>query len=519
MAGFLSVAFGVLVATYIFLRVLLHLTQDSKEPPAILTAIPFFGPIKGIVWEKSGFFVRLRDTYNLPIYTLRLPFMRIYVVNSTDLIPPLHKQWLNVSFASITVPVGNTIGFSEDGMKLLKHGIGTEKGFTESWPRHVLPSISPGPDLDAINRKAIQVFADEMAKLRTQGSQLVPLRSWSRKAMVAATSEAIWGEQNPYRDPEIAEEWRIFESGFLTLALFPAAAKLFPRIHQARERLTKAMLGFVNRGGQKQASGLVAKRYEHHVDIWKMKLEDFARGEIGNSFAVLGNSTPCAFWVLWHIFSDDQVLADVRNELSGLVEEGAKDGAPMSIVDLSMVKSACPILLSTFMETMRYRTVNSGPRHILEDVEIGGYLVKKGNMLMLPGPVQHTSREAWGDNAHLFDHLRFTSERKIRPNRVAFRAFGGGHTLCPGQHFATTEIMALAALLVLQFDMVPVESSGKWVEPSCDNTPFQAGFPIPDTDFPVVLQPRDPQRKWRVMFSGSENAVGVVAEDLPAGAN
>ncbi|KAM7214483.1 25-hydroxycholesterol 7-alpha-hydroxylase [Rhypophila decipiens] len=519
MAGFLSVAFGVLVATYTFLRVLLHLTQDSKEPPAILTGIPFFGPMKGMVREKSGFFVRLRDTYNLPIYTLRLPFMRIYVVNSTDLIPTLHRQWLRVSFASVTVPVGSTIGLSEHGMKLLKHGIGTEKGFSESWPRHILPSISPGPALDAVNRKAIQVFADETEKLRTQGSQLVPLRSWSRKAMVAGTSEAIWGEQNPYRNPDIAEEWRIFESGFLTLALFPAAAKLFPRIYQARERLAKALFGYINGGGHKQASGLVAKRYEHHVDMWKMKLEDFARGEIGNSFAVLGNSTPCAFWMLWHIFSDDQVLTDVRNELSCLVAEGTTDGAPVSTVDLGKIKSACPILLSTFMETMRYRTVNSGPRHILEDVEIGGYLVKKGNMLMIPGPVQHTSQEAWGDNAHLFDHLRFTSERNTLPNRVAFRAFGGGHTLCPGRHFATTEIMAFAALLVLQFDMSPSENGGKWVEPSCHNTPFQAGFPIPDIDFPVVLKPRDPQRKWRVDFWGSDKAVGVVAEDLPAGAN
>ncbi|KAM7189586.1 cholesterol 7-alpha-monooxygenase [Rhypophila sp. PSN 637] len=516
MAGFLSVVFGVLLATYIFLRVLLHLTQDSKEPPAILTGIPFLGPINGMIREKSGFFVRLRDTYNLSIYTLRLPFMRIYVVNSTDLIPTLHKQWLSVSFASLTVAVGDTLGFSEDGMNILKHGVGTDKGFSETWPHHVYPSISPGPDLDAINRKAIQVFADETHKLRTQGSQLVPLRSWSRNAMVAATSEAIWGEQNPYRDPDIAEEWRIFESGFLTLALFPAAAKLFPRIHQARERLAKAMLGYVNRGGHKQASGLMAKRYEHHVDIWKLKREDFARGEMGNSFAVLGNTTPCAFWVLWHIFSDDQVLADVRNELAGLVEEGTKDGAPMSTVDLSKVKSACPILLSTFMETMRHRALNAGPRHVLEDVEIGGYLVKKGNLLMLPGPVQHTSREAWGDNAHLFDHLRFTSERKTRPNRVAFRAFGGGHTLCPGRHFATTEIMAFAALMVLQFDMLPAENGGKWVEPPCDNTPFQAGFPIPDVDFPVVLKPRDPQRNWRVTFSGSDKAVGVVAEDLPA---
>lgn len=443
--------------------------------------------------------------------------MRIYVVNSTDLIPPLQKQWLNVSFASIAAGAGSTVGLSKEGQKILKQGLGTEHGFSESWPKHIMPAMSPGPDLDAINRKAIQVFADEMEKLRTNGTHLVPLRTWSRKAMVTATSEAVWGEQNPYRDPEIAEAWRIFESGFLTLSLFPLASKLFPKVYQARERAAKAMMNYVRKGGYRQASGLVSKRYEHHIGLFQLGLEDFARGELGNSFAVLGNSTPCAFWVLWHIYSDENVLADVRNEISALVEEGDEDGTLVSTVDLGKVRSACPILLSTFMETNRYRTINPGPRQILEDVEVGGYLLKKGNMLMIPGPVQHTNREAWGNDAHLFDHLRFTNERKMRPNRVAFRAFGGGHVLCPGRHFATTEIMALAALLVLQFDMVPAENGGKWIEPTCHNTPVQAGFPIPDIDFPVVLHPRNTQKRWRVTFSGSEKAVGVVAEDLPAG--
>ncbi|KAM7214810.1 hypothetical protein V8F06_009800 [Rhypophila decipiens] len=72
-------------------------------------------------------------------------------------------------------PAENTRPTKDQEPKLLKHGIGTEKGFSETWPRHILPSISPGPDLDAINRKAIQVFADETEKLRTQGSQLVPV--------------------------------------------------------------------------------------------------------------------------------------------------------------------------------------------------------------------------------------------------------------------------------------------------------------------------------------------------------
>lgn len=79
--------------------------------------------------------------------------------------------------------------------------------------------------------------------------------------------------------------------------------------------------------------------------------------------------------------------------------------------------------------------------------------------------------------------------------------------------------MALAALLVLQFDLVPSGDGGEWVEPSCENTPAQSGFPVPDVDFAVDLIPRGGERKWRVRFSGSDKVLEAVAEDLLGGSS
>lgn len=181
------------------------------------------------------------------------------------------------------------------------------------------------------------------------------------------------------------------------------------------------MIDYVRKGGYKTASGLVRKRYEHHVEQWGMSLDDFARGELGNTFAVLGNSTPCALWVLFHIFSDDRVLADVRNEVSAMVKVREEDG--VNCLDLATIRTSCPILLSTFQETLRFRAVNSGPRVILEEVLLNDHtLLKKGSMLMIPAPVQHTDTSAWGDNVENFDHMRFVHRPgQKRPNRVAFR--------------------------------------------------------------------------------------------------
>lgn len=307
---------------------------------------------------------------------------------------------------------------------------------------------------------------------------------------------------------------RTFEKGFVTLSVFPLAWVFFPKIYRARELVAAAMFDYIRKEGYKTASGLVRSRFEHHVEQWGLGLEDFGRGELGNTFAVLGNSTPCALWLLFHILSDNDILADVRKEVSAMVRVNEEDGC--NSIDLATVRTSCPILLSTFQETLRAHSVNPRVRRVLDDVLLSDQiLLKKGSILMIPTPVQHTDTSAWGPDARAFDHMHFARKAGQRKHdRVAFRSFGGGHVLCPGRHFASTEIMALAALLVLQFDVVPTSNGGEWIEPTSKKSPIQAGFAVPDNDIDVEFRPRDPSKKWRVTFSGTEKAMGIVAEDM-----
>ncbi|KAI0392016.1 cytochrome P450 [Xylariaceae sp. FL0594] len=492
------------LAAYLFLHLLRYLTQDAREPPSIANLVPFVSPLVGMAREKSKFYLRLRDTYKLPIYTLRLPFTRIYVVNSTELIPLIQKQWRTVSFAALAADVGHTVGMSKEVVKVLHDDITSEHGFSVSWPRYIMPALSPGKDLDAMNRVAITVLSEETESLRTKGTiATVGLAEWSRQAMVTATTEAVWGPENPYRNSEVEEAWKTFEAGFLTLAMFPLAKYFSPHLYRARERVAAAMIEYMRRGSYKTASGLVRRRFEHHSGLFGLPIDEIARGELGNTFAVLGNSTPCAFWVLFHIFSDEKVLRDIRSELRPLVKETRnEDGERVCSIDLSSIRASCPTLISAFQETLRYRAENPGPRVIVEDVLLDGrILLKKGSLLMIPAPVQHTDMSAWGDDAREFDHLRFA--RKLEPgrkgpNRVAFRAFGGGHVLCPGRHFASLEITALSALMALQFDVTPI--GGEW-----------AAFPVPDKDVMVQLKPLGPGTKWQVTYSGADEVIGIVS--------
>lgn len=150
----------------------------------------------------------IRNKYGLPIYTLRLPFSRIYVVNATELIPVLQKQWRTISFAAIAANAGSVVGISKEAIKIMHEDLTSEHGFSVGWPRYITPVMGPGKDLDAINRKSIEVLSDELEAIRTQGTVRVGLWEWSRRTMVTTTTEAVWGPQNPYRDNAIAEAWR-----------------------------------------------------------------------------------------------------------------------------------------------------------------------------------------------------------------------------------------------------------------------------------------------------------------------
>lgn len=61
MTSSLVLVVGIIAATYVFLSALLHFTQDSKEPSAIETSIPFMSPLLGLLPGMQKYFVKLRS--------------------------------------------------------------------------------------------------------------------------------------------------------------------------------------------------------------------------------------------------------------------------------------------------------------------------------------------------------------------------------------------------------------------------------------------------------------------------
>ena len=287
-----------------------------------------------------------------------------------------------------------------------------------------------------------------------------------------------------------------------------------------RNKVAKAFVDYFESDGHEQASILMRNRFttsaKHGVP-----LRDIASYEVGGSIAILVNTAPAAFWTLFYLSSHTDILEEIRKEVTATVRsERNLDGNLVNSLDVTSIKTKCPLLTSTFQEILRHRSMGASIRQVMQDTLLDGrWLLKKDSIVQIPSLVLHEDPSIWGNDSRDFDPRRFIkddktrSDGRTRANPTAFRAFGGGSTLCPGRHFATNEILAFASMFVLRFDMRPVQ--GSWTRPQTHNTNAAAVIMEPDTDIEVEISAR-PHRlegEWVFSLRSSDRIFAMAAED------
>lgn len=385
-----------------------------------------------------------------------------------------------------------------------------EDGYLRSFARSIAPGASPGQGLDSLSMAAVKDFAAAFDRLAASGPTTVKLYEWLRHEIFASTMEATYGPHNPFRHEKNEKAWFELESGILTLLLDLFPTILARRSLKACHALVAEFDQYFNDNRHLDGSLLVQLRNKHNA-AFGLDTNERAHVEIGQVTGAIVNTAPTAFWMVWQVLADPVVSEDCRREVNQLVRTDS-DGA--HTIDLADVMTACPILVSTWQEVLRFHGISIAARVIKEDTLIDNqYLLKKGGLVMMPNAVIHSDPSLWGPTVGQFNHKRFLKGAKdgeFRYSAAAFRGFGGGHVLCPGRHFASTEVLALLALLLVRFDVHPVE--GEWIQPEKDSVMDRA-CPLPKCDVPVELIPKDSQN-WRINFSGRREGINIVAEDL-----
>ncbi|TGO29563.1 hypothetical protein BPAE_0013g00140 [Botrytis paeoniae] len=270
---------------------------------------------------------------------------KVHIIGSPELINSLQRQGKTVSFwyleAQFTAELG---GLSSDGMKKLVVN---------------LEPASEKPSLLIDGLKATQ-------------QAISPL---------GGIDDMIRGPENPYRDSKIEAGFWDFADDNVTLLL----TKFLPcfaacKAIKGRAIVVEAMSQYFTKGAQKNGSSLVKARYASLST--EMSHDDLARFECVNGIAIMTNMVPAAFWTIFHIFPDPELLEEVRKQV---------------------LKDA-PILFSAQQEALRFRATGTQPRMIMGDMILGNnqYLLRKDSMVIIANRALHYSKETWGETADLF---------------------------------------------------------------------------------------------------------------------
>ncbi|KAI9755372.1 MAG: Serine/threonine-protein phosphatase pp1 [Chaenotheca gracillima] len=522
-------AFALIAATIFLLGRFLSTGQDGREPPLIPPKIPVVGHLIGLMRSQMFYYVKLRNKNPLPIYTLSMGGAKVYIVSSPEIIAAIQRHPKTLSFATVAASFSARIcSTSQAGQDILNRNVNGEEGEWGLSPeiyKNIHAALAPGPGINGMTRVMIQYVAESLGKLEGKTTR-INLMQWLRHEITMATTNAVYGPKNPFVDPEIENGFWDFESsmGMLLVNVMPrlTARKGFA----GRAKVMNAFRDYFAEKGHEGGSQLIKNRYMTNSTNG-LSLEDTAGFEVGGAIAILVNTTPAAFWMIFFAFSQPELLADLRREAAEVVVTNVdENGAPRRSIDVEKIRSNCPLMVSMFQENLRVRATGASVRTVTEDTVINNqYLLKKGGLIQMPSQLPHSDPSLWGPSVTDFDPRRFlkgadakpttTTDKKRHPQ--SFRAFGGGSSLCPGRQFATTEILAILTMFILRYEMEPV--SGSWTTPQHDKSNVTAAVMSPNDDVAVDVSPRKGYEggSWTFGLGDSGMTFSIATEDQREG--
>ncbi|OTB03618.1 hypothetical protein M426DRAFT_321542 [Hypoxylon sp. CI-4A] len=469
---------------------------NPREPAVIAPLIPVFGHLIGMALYGGKYIKNLGIRHKEHgIFTLPVPGSRIYIVSDPSLAAAVQRASRILSFTPIIPEVTQRVlGLDAPTMDITRKNLdpapGEPRGFLADIQDMVYAWLGPGEYLSELSLAAAREMRDEIAAAlpQTQGggggggeSAKVDLLSWVRHLVTVSTAKYLYGPQNPIAmDASLEAAFWDFDHGLGSLLMSVAPSVTARRAYQGRERLSAALLAYLENEHHRSTGSKIVRRRVEIAREHGWALPAIAREELSFLFAGIVNATTSTFWILLHLYADPALLATARQEVEAVLvlvletspddaEKGGRQKHKLRIADL---RDTCPTLVAVYRECLRLGSDTYSTRLVKQDYMLADrYFLKKNAVVQIAGGVIHADARIWGDDVAEFNHRRFLDNDNNSNNNnkksqaknsnayhpAAFRAFGGGKTLCPGRHFAMNEILAFVALVVLQFDMKPAQ--------------------------------------------------------------
>jgi hypothetical protein len=217
----LAIVFALAVIAYVGLQVILHATQNEREPNLLESKVPFFDSAIGILQHRANYLTNLRfvtepcsllattdsryrSRHHASIHTLRMPFQRLYVVQTPHFIQAIQSKANAATFIPNLLDFGMLFsGLNADSQTKLRSAFGLKgNGFTMSVHKYLLS----GESLKAATRTAVDRLSASLPNSLAVNDEKKLLESMRHELTIAMTG-AIYGPENPYDDPKVETSW------------------------------------------------------------------------------------------------------------------------------------------------------------------------------------------------------------------------------------------------------------------------------------------------------------------------
>ncbi|KAJ4983402.1 hypothetical protein SVAN01_11094 [Stagonosporopsis vannaccii] len=482
---------GLLTVLGGYLANALRFKIDSQEPQVIYPKIPLIGHIIGSLMDGTTYFKKLHEKHGHAIFTLPMLTGRTYVVASPELCSAVQKASSTLDLDPIIGELGPRLMLLGPKTAALLRRPGRNNFHKQSHTILTSQNFSAG-----IERQL--VYLGQSINNVQNGSEL-NLFHFLRREISAASMKVLFGPRNPYaKHPELLDSFWDWESGHITLltGFFPSLTAR--KAYRGFMACAKGFAEYIEDGGFDDAADFIQDR--NRLNLQHGVTDPLERGKLdtGLGLGVNVNASITIFWLLNTVFSRPDLLSRLRDEIreNALISPG--------VLSSERLQQACPQLNSVWREVMRLYALMITVRYVEEDTKIADtYLLRKGSIVQLAGGALHFDKNLWGPDADEFNPDRFLYSKdgskagvdgSVLPGRAnsvhpaTFRSFGGGASLCPGRYFAQAEIIGLSALLLLGYDMTPINGTS-WNPPADrKRTPISVMKPLKDVD--VKLQRR-----------------------------
>jgi cytochrome P450 len=221
------------------------------------------------------------------------------------------------------------------------------------------------------------------------------------------------------------------------------------RINQALDEIVLKIIAERRAEGSQDRGDLLSMLMQATYDDGSHMNDKQLRDEVMTLFIGGHETTAIALsWALYLVVTHPEVKQKLMDELDSVLE-----GRLANVNDLPRLTYTDMVI----QETLRlYPPAWQTQREALEDVEIGGYTVKKGSTLMIsPYLTHHDAR--WWTNPDEFIPERFAPENVQEQYKYAYFPFGGGPRVCLGNQFVMMETKLVLATMMqhCEFTLTP----------------------------------------------------------------